>query len=381
MELISRYTCFQGADPRLNPDTIQKILYDLDQYSVRQFLHDHAFLEGHALSEGARDMICAILLLEMQLSSSMAATVNLEIELHAEHFKQINGGMDYLPKAFLGKSSLPDASRKEIDEREELQRQRGEPPIVLPGLGADITYNARVIEISNVPPRLFIHWRNTITNYDNVNENFDIAVIAVPFSALRHIRMLGLTTPRKRRAIRQLHYANACKILLEFRHKFWCDSLPEQLPIEGGSSITDLAIRYICYPNNEQNNDPHGRGVILASYTWGDDSIRWTSLSHNDRIRLAIRDLERVHGRDKDRLYPVCIGGMSHSWAEDEFTSGAFAQFEPYQRIHLFKDVWRPEPPIHYCGEHTSTKHGWIEGAIESGIRVAAEIEGLPIRP
>ncbi|MBV9706892.1 MAG: FAD-dependent oxidoreductase, partial [Chloroflexi bacterium] len=33
-----------------------------------------------------------------------------------------------------------------------------------------------------------------------------------------------------------------------------------------------------------------------------------------------------------------------------------------------------PEGPIHFAGEHTSLKHAWIEGAIESAIRVALEI-------
>jgi monoamine oxidase len=65
---------------------------------------------------------------------------------------------------------------------------------------------------------------------------------------------------------------------------------------------------------------------------------------------------------------------MSHSWAEDEFTSGAFAQFEPDQLVKLFRAVWQPENRVHYAGEHTSLKHGWIEGAVESGIRVAKEV-------
>jgi monoamine oxidase len=65
---------------------------------------------------------------------------------------------------------------------------------------------------------------------------------------------------------------------------------------------------------------------------------------------------------------------MSHSWAEHEFTSGAFAVFEPHQYNDLFPHIWNPEGRVHYCGEHTSTKHGWIEGAIESAIRVVQEI-------
>ncbi|WP_235001587.1 FAD-dependent oxidoreductase [Halobacillus sp. Marseille-P3879] len=29
---------------------------------------------------------------------------------------------------------------------------------------------------------------------------------------------------------------------------------------------------------------------------------------------------------------------------------------------------------MHFAGEHTSNYHGWVEGAIESGVRVAKEI-------
>lgn len=68
------------------------------------------------------------------------------------------------------------------------------------------------------------------------------------------------------------------------------------------------------------------------------------------------------------------LEGTSHSWAEHEFTSGAFAVFEPHQCNELFDHIWKPEGRVHYCGEHTSTKHGWIEGAVEFGIRVAKEV-------
>jgi len=37
--------------------------------------------------------------------------------------------------------------------------------------------------------------------------------------------------------------------------------------------------------------------------------------------------------------------------------------------------VHRPEGRIHFAGEHTSTFHGcWMQGALESGNRVAIEV-------
>jgi monoamine oxidase len=307
-------------------------------------------------------MISAVMVYEMELSCSMAFIVSQYMEFNARKFTQIVGGMDRLPKVFI---RGPSSNSKGDDIRNGF-----------PDLSENISYNSRVKEIV-LEPRFKLCTENTITSHEHKTHDFDRVIICVPFSALRHIRIMkGLTSPQKRRAIRQLHYANACKILLEFEDKFWLKDQQDRPKISRGKSITDLAIRQIFFPTPRQNQDFYGRGVLLASYTWGDDSLRWTSLKSDDRIRFALRDLERVYG-NAGGLRESCIGGMSHSWAEDEFTSGAFAQFEPDQ-IKFFDDIWRPENRIHYAGEHTSLKFGWIEGAVESGIRVAKEVfDGL----
>lgn len=34
---------------------------------------------------------------------------------------------------------------------------------------------------------------------------------------------------------------------------------------------------------------------------------------------------------------------------------------------------------MHFAGEHTSLKHAWVEGAIESAIRAALEVNGAEV--
>jgi monoamine oxidase len=36
-----------------------------------------------------------------------------------------------------------------------------------------------------------------------------------------------------------------------------------------------------------------------------------------------------------------------------------------------------PEGRLHFAGEHTTLRHAWIEGAIESGLRVAVEVNEM----
>jgi monoamine oxidase len=70
------------------------------------------------------------------------------------------------------------------------------------------------------------------------SDKYDLVVIATPFSALRHIRMTGLISAEKRRAVRQLHYDNSCKIIIEFEQRFWARRQAGRPPIDGGRSIS-----------------------------------------------------------------------------------------------------------------------------------------------
>jgi monoamine oxidase len=68
------------------------------------------------------------------------------------------------------------------------------------------------------------------------------------------------------------------------------------------------------------------------------------------------------------------LGGTSQIWHEDQFARGAFTYFEPGQMTTLLPIAQRAEGRIHFAGEHTSAWHGWMNGALESGNRAAAEV-------
>ena len=66
--------------------------------------------------------------------------------------------------------------------------------------------------------------------------------------------------------------------------------------------------------------------------------------------------------------------GASKMWHDDPYAGGAFALFEPSQQSLLYQHIIAPEGRIHIAGEHASLHHAWIQGAIESGLRAASEI-------
>jgi monoamine oxidase len=63
-------------------------------------------------------------------------------------------------------------------------------------------------------------------------------------------------------------------------------------------------------------------------------------------------------------------------WSEDPFAGGGFAFAQPGQLGWIFPAARRPDGRLHFAGEHTSVSIAWMDGALESGERVAAEIAG-----
>ena len=290
--------------------------------SLRQFLEENGW------SPGAVEMFGILARHESLMDSAF-----LEFFRGSNHgnsaMVRIVGGMDQLPNALLA------------------------------GLRDDIRYGAAVRAVEQGPDYVRAHYdsagqRRTATG--------DYLVLTVPYSVARHLEFVPALAPDKQRAIRQIHYDSATKIVMQFRRRFWEDE-----GISFGSTVTDLPIRNVVYPEVDV---PTRRGLLIASYTWSQDALRWGALPEQDRLAHALDDLARIHPSAPD-LYE---GGTTWAWQSDPFAAGAYTVFQPGQEERLHDAICRPEGRVHFAGEHTSLLHRWIEGAVESGLRVALEV-------
>ncbi len=198
----------------------------------------------------------------------------------------------------------------------------------------------------------------------------DIVIAAIPFTVLKFIDVepRNSFSHNKWKAIRELHYVIDTKIGIEFKSRFW-----ERAGQSGGRTITDLPIRFTYYPSHGIGTP--GPAVILASYTLGDDVMPWDGLPNEERIRFVLKNLAVIHG---DQVYREFVRGTSFSWAQNPYSCGEWAMFKPGQQMELHPYIAAPEGRVHFAGEHTTLSHGWMQGAIESGIRVAVEVNDLP---
>ncbi|KAK5603667.1 hypothetical protein CRENBAI_002747 [Crenichthys baileyi] len=170
---------------------------------------------------------------------------------------------------------------------------------------------------------------------------------------------------KKRVALRTVHYDSATRITLTFSEKFW-----EKDGIKGGKSITDRPSRFIYYQSHSfPKNDTIG--VILASYTWSDDSLLFLGASDEELKEVLLRDLAEIHG---EHVRSLCTGILVKKWSQDPYSLGAFALFTPYQHLEYADELFKSEGRVHFAGEHTAFPHGWIEASMKSAIRAAANI-------
>jgi len=283
-------------------------------------------------------------------------------------------------------SSLLENIREEISLRSDLKdpnsvnfneilggNDRLARQFVTPDLVHKIQFGSLVTEVTREYDGKFtIGYTKTI--YDNVEKGFDHVILAVPFTTLRGIKVTpSLSTP-KLRAIRELNYQHASKVMLQFSKRFWND--PDgPLKFEGGGALTtDLPIRNVYFPDHGKDT---GRGVVLVSYTWDNDAIHWAAKNRELQIQEALKQfvsLFKAVGYDPS---PYFESGEVKNWTTDPMTIGAYAFFDPTQINDLFEGIVDTEADgkIHIAGEHASFDHAWIEGAVQSGIRVALEIQ------
>ena len=303
--------------------------------------HDHLstreFLESLGWSEPAIEMFGLLSNQEARLNDAFVELLRSELGDVFTDMVQIDGGTDRLPHAFL------------------------------PELRGRIRFGAKMSAIEQSAEAVTIHYQ---TRAGRSSVSGDRAIIAVPFSVLRHTEVPPAFSRTKQRAIRQLPYNASGKVFLQCRRRFW----EEDDGIFGGGSITDLAARNVYYPEHGRET---GRGVIIGSYTWGEDAERWGWLDPAERVAQVLENVAMIH----PQIIEEFEVGASHMWHTDEFAGGAFALFAPGQETLLHDAIIAPEGRVHFAGEHASLVHRWIQGSIESALRAAREVNEASLAP
>lgn len=189
----------------------------------------------------------------------------------------------------------------------------------------------------------------------------DRLICAIPFSVQKDVEVAPAFSVEKQRAIEQLPYLSASKICLQSKSRFWVTES------QSGFATTDLPVRAVYDMTYKQQ----GTRGILQAFPISVHSRRITAMTEHERINLALEQVEMIYPGMRKHFE----GGVAKCWDEDQWAHGASAYYKPGQFSSLLPHVARPEGRIHFAGEHTSVWiDGWMQGALESGNRVAHEV-------
>ncbi|SHK68128.1 monoamine oxidase [Clostridium cavendishii DSM 21758] len=359
---------------RLEPEIRKELLQIKKQYSVQieymDSLSIRKMLNKMGLSKGAIDLISNIvpMLGELYYNSYLENLIENYTIDYAYRYEIVDG-MVNLPLAFY--NSLISKKPREYCNIEEKDIGK-----VVFNTGTTVTGIYKGFERNKV----ILEYKNR-KQKDAFKGEFDFVICANPFSSFCNINLNPMFSTEKMQAIRELNYTSSQKTLFMCSERFWEKGGPKER-IVGGGSYTDLPITTIWYPGykslnkNKKYNAVSSPGVLLASYNLNQDSIRLGKVDNALKVNEIKRQLEEVHNLERGYLDSIVKDYKNVDWNNERGFNGGFCYLMPEQHRLFVYDAIKPEfdNRIYFAGEHTSLAHGWIQGALNSGMKAANDI-------
>ena len=200
-------------------------------------------------------------------------------------------------------------------------------------------------------------------------------IVTTPVHILRQIRFEPKddTQPLPHKfynAISDVWYGPSTKILLQCETRFWENE--EKYDIRGGFTRTTLPIGQLHYPSNPKDEpafpDDVEQGILLI-YTWKSEALMFGSLHPQKAVDEAVAQIAEIHPEMKTEFKNVWA---IEPWYNEPSAQGAYCLLKPNQFRNV---VWLMYPwgNLYFAGEAISFAAGWIQGALESGLRAAYE--------
>jgi len=191
----------------------------------------------------------------------------------------------------------------------------------------------------------------------------DYLILALPATRVRMVDINPDLPPEQAAAISTLAYGPVTKTLLQFDCRFWRQ---RNRPLAYG---TNLPIGAVWDANEQQK----GKAGILCLMAGGTTSAATRKLLSTTGTAGLVRALDWLGTTQKN-----LVAMRSVTWEQDPWVQGGYAVFDPRYASTLRSWLARPCGRILFAGEHTSLRwQGYMNGAVESGLRAAAEIQVL----
>ena len=205
--------------------------------------------------------------------------------------------------------------------------------------------------------------RYTLRFADGSATTVDRVVLALPFSIIRasvDVSKAGFNAV-KLTAIREQGMGANTKVNAQFRSRFW------RARGYNGDSFSDTGYQATW----EVSRGQPGTAGILVGYTGGDAAVAASGSADSEAAKLLAQLEPALPGSTKQWNGRATVD----YWPGNPWVRGAYS----YWRVGQYTKFAGAEAEVsggcHFAGEHTSVDaQGYLNGAVESGERAAAEI-------
>jgi monoamine oxidase len=212
------------------------------------------------------------------------------------------------------------------------------------------------------PVRSIVQDSTGVTVHSEQEWHAQYAIVAVPLPLSTRIAYSPPLTPERDALTQRMPMGSVIKWYAAYEKPFWRD--------RGWSGLvtSDLPPGLACLDVTPAEGTPG----LLAGFIDARFGLQWTSRSTEDRRKLIVERLVDWFGAEAAHL----VDYEDANWPAEEWSRGCFgASMGPGVMTSLGHVIREPHGRIHWAGTETSEVWtGYVEGAICSGERAAAEV-------
>ena len=269
---------------------------------------------------------------------------------------QIEGGIAMLPEAFIKQRKLPNWKSFAINLEEK----------IMFGVTVDeIEYSAT--DHNNFNTQTVIIKGHLINSSQTFKVHGDAVIITAQLPTIRHIKFVAKkdTTPPEQlsnflKALDDIWPEPGTKIMIQCKDRFW-----EAEGIKGGFSNTTLPFGQVRYPTYVRNS-PSKKGILVC-YTYKHEAYSFGVIDSCMAVREVVRQIAEIHPQIEEKFEV----GAVQAWTNEAFGAGMYVVFKPHQYLTVRELIMYPCLNMFFAGDGISFTTGWIQGALQSGLRAA----------
>jgi monoamine oxidase len=187
-------------------------------------------------------------------------------------------------------------------------------------------------------------------------------IVAVPPPLALGIQFEPALPDRRVQLLQSMPMGALVKVQAIYDRPFWRD-----IGLSGISRLEQGPISF-TFDNSPQGGSPG----VLVGFFGGDVGRAWGSYPADKRRSMVLANFASIVG--DEALNPIDF--IDKDWPQDPWSVGCPVAYAPPGVLTAYGDVIRtPVGPIHWAGTETATFwNGYMEGAVRSGERAAAEV-------